>query len=61
MLGSVGMTEEEEVVGGRSTSSYTATFPIFRAAPEKIISTSHINNTHNFKKLLALSLDLVCL
>ena len=58
MLGSVGMTEEEEVVGGRSTSSYTATFPTFRAAPEKIISTSHINN---LKKLLALSLDLVCL
>ena len=60
MLGSVGMTEEEEVVGGRSTSSYTATFPTFRAAPEKIIFTSHIN-AHNCTKLLALSLDLVCL
>ena len=36
MLGSVGMTEGE-VVGGRSTSSYTATLPILRAAPEKIL------------------------
>ena len=31
------MTEEEEVVGGRSTSSYPATLPILRTAPEKII------------------------
>ena len=48
MLGSVGMTdEEEEVVGGRSTSSYTATFLISIGAPEKIylhhiLSESHI-------------------
>ena len=35
MLGSVGMIEEEEVVGGRATSSYTASLPIFRAASAK--------------------------
>ena len=36
MFGSVGMTEEEEVVvGGRATSSYTASLFVFRAASEK--------------------------
>ena len=35
MLGSVGMTEEEEEeVGGRTTSSYTAMFLVWRGAPE---------------------------
>ena len=35
MFGSVGMTEEEEVVGGRATSSYTASLLIFKAASAK--------------------------
>ena len=30
MLGSVRMTEEEEEVGGRTTSSYTAMFAVWR-------------------------------
>ena len=34
MLGSVGMTEEEEEVGGRTTSSYTAAFVVWRRVPE---------------------------
>ena len=34
MLGSVGMTEEEEEAGGRTISSYTAMFLVWRGAPE---------------------------
>ena len=48
MLGSVGMTEEEEEVGGRSTSSYTATFLISTAAPEKMY-LPHIIHTYLYK------------
>ena len=35
VLGSVGMTEEKEEFGGRTTSSYTASLLTFRAASAK--------------------------
>ena len=35
MLGSTGMTEAGVVVSGVTTSSYTATFLVWRAEPEK--------------------------
>ena len=46
MLGSVGMTEEEEEeeVGGRTTSSYTATFVDWRGTPEiKVLYESQVH------------------